>query len=598
MKGNITAKEKITALYQVTMYRPKLTAGLILLSVAAAILEGLGLGFILPIIEHTNSAGSETASGGAMALFVRAYSILEIPFTLEYIVLGVSLVMVIRYTASFLVGWLRSVLRTDYVRALQTRAFNNALKARVEYFDTQGSDEILNAIVTQSTYAGRAIERIIRIFEQVLLSIMYISIALYLAPVLTIATGIVLGGLMYLIRAVLESGYEVGNRTADANEAVQEAVQAGTQGIRDVKLFGMSDEMFSQFKRGVDKFANSIIRLRRNNTAIKNFTELTTAVTVFVLIYLALTFSSLTLGNLGVFLFAMFRLGPRLSRLNDQLYQAQGDLPHLIRTQKFIEELKQNREIDGGSQQLPNKASRITFEDVSFSYSPSEQILDNISFSVSHNKFVAFVGPSGAGKSTIVSLLTRMYEPDEGRIIADGTDITCFPLDEWRSRVSVVQQNPFIFNDTLRYNVSIGNRQASNKEIKQVCEISRVTEFLDDLPNGYQTNLGDDGVRLSGGQRQRIAIARALLKETDVLVLDEATSDLDTKLEKKVHDGIESMDRNFMMIVIAHRLSTVTNADSIYALEDGNISERGPHKELLEKEGSYADLYKTQTKDV
>jgi len=217
-----------------------------------------------------------------------------------------------------------------------------------------------------------------------------------------------------------------------------------------------------------------------------------------------------------------------------------------------------------------------------------------VSFGVERGEFVAFVGQSGAGKSTIVSLLARMYEPDSGEVRADGVDIGEYPIEAWRDRVSIVRQDPFIFNRTLWYNVTVGYQDASREEVERVCEIAQVTEFLDELPSGYDTVLGDDGVRLSGGQRQRIAIARALLKDADFLLLDEATSDLDTGLEEKVQAAIEEMDQDYGMVVVAHRLSTVTNADRIYAMDEGQIIECGDHRSLLAKEGQYASLYNKQ----
>jgi subfamily B ATP-binding cassette protein MsbA len=207
-----------------------------------------------------------------------------------------------------------------------------------------------------------------------------------------------------------------------------------------------------------------------------------------------------------------------------------------------------------------------------------------------------FVGQSGAGKSTIVSLIARMYDPDQGEICADGVPIDQYNIKQWRERIAVVRQQPFIFTDTLENNITIGNRDATRRDVKRVCEIAKVDEFVDDLPNGYDSQLGDDGIRLSGGQRQRVALARALLKDADFLVLDEATSDLDSNLEKEVQAAIESMDREYGIIAIAHRLSTVKNADQIYTVQKGKIIESGTHPELLAEEGDYADLYTIQSK--
>ncbi|QCC51768.1 ABC transporter ATP-binding protein [Halapricum salinum] len=594
MDENPSLRDKFRAIYRVGLYRPATTAGIIVLSVFAAVLEGIGLSFLLPIIEVAQSGAGARDAGGLVGVFVTLYDTLGIPFELGFIVAGVGAVMVLRYTSSFLVAWLRASLRTNYVRHLQTEAFDATLDTRVAYFDQEGSDDILNAIVTQAKYAGWVVDYLVRLVQETLLSLMYLGIALYLAPTLTIVSAVVLGGLTLLIRGVIQSGYAVGDRVADANERVQQAVQAGTQGIRDVKLFGMADELRTDFQESIDQFARETIRLRRNEAAMDNAYQLGTALTVFGLIYAALEFTSLSLGGLGVFLFAMFRLAPRVSTLNNWAYKIEGRLPHLVRTQQFTEELDAFAEPTDAEGQVPERIDYTAFENVAFEYATGERVLDGVHFGVDRGEFVAFVGPSGAGKSTIVSLLTRLYEPTDGQITADGIPIDEFDVREWRSRVAVVRQQPFIFNDTLRYNVTIGNREASDEQIERVCEIAQVTEFLDDLPNGYDTELGDDGVRLSGGQRQRVAIARALLTDADLLVLDEATSDLDSNIEETVHEAIEAMDRDYAMLVIAHRLSTVINADQIYTVVDGEIVESGSHQELLAEEGEYASLYQTQ----
>jgi subfamily B ATP-binding cassette protein MsbA len=579
-------------LYHVATYRPVSAVGIISLSIFTAVLEGVGLSFLVPVIEIIQGSAERGDVSGIGRVFVSAYELTGIPFTLETVILGAALVMITRYACSFLVAYLREALRTEYIRHLKTIGFENALDADIAYYDRNGSDEILNAIITQTEYASRTIRSLILIVETGFLSLMYLAVTLYLAPWLTVLTGVVLGGGLYALRWTLESGYTVGERVADANERVQTAVQAGTQGIREVKLFGRERELFDDFRVAVKQSTDSNIRLRRNEAMLNNVFQMMTAVTVFGLIYVAITFASLPLASLGVFLFAMFRLAPRVSKLSDHVYQFEGDLPHLVRTQEFVEDLRTQRETDTGTRTPPDPVDVVAFEDVVFGYG-DERVLDDLSFEVERGEFVAFVGPSGAGKSTIVSLVGRIYAPTSGRITANGASIETFELSEWRRRISIVRQDPHMFNESLRYNVTLGNRGASEAEIREACDIAQVTEFLEDLPEGLDTVLGDEGVRLSGGQRQRVAIARALLKDADVLVLDEATSDLDTRLEERVHSGIEELS-DYAMIVIAHRLSTVTGADRIYAMERGRIQEQGPHEQLLERRGTYAEMYAKQ----
>lgn len=595
MNNDISWRAKIIALRRVLIWKPVLTIGIIAFSIFAAILEGIGLSFILPIIELGTADAPPDDPSGILLAFVTTYELLGLPFTLGFLILGVSLVMTVRYSSSFLAGWLSLALRTYYERHLRSVAFQRSLDAKVEYFDTHGSDHILNAIITESKYSSRVIEYFVRLIETSFLVLMYLAITFYLSPTLTVFTLLVLGIVTYLFREVLEPGYTVGERVATANERVQETVQAGTQGIRDAKVFTMSQELFTTFRESINQYTRSSIAIGRNELAIDKGFQLAVALTVFSLIYLAFVFTTLSVGELGLFLFAMFQLAPQVSKLNKYLYRTESYLSHLVRTQRFVDELERHEEAPAGDTPAPKSVDHIALENVWFSYNSAEDpVLRGISCEVNKGEFIGFVGRSGAGKSTIIALLSRMYEPDEGTILANGKPIDTFAIDSWREKVAVVRQNPYIFTDTLEYNLTIGNRDVSPSELDRVCRIARVDEFFDDLPQGYQTMLGEDGVRLSGGQRQRVALARALLKDADILILDEATSDLDSHLEREVHRSIETMDREYAIVAIAHRLSTVENADRIYTVENGEITESGTHHELLEKGGKYAELHAIQ----
>ena len=593
MSDDLSFREKLQAIYMIAAYRPKFTAGVIVFSLFTAVFEAIGVTFIVPLVEVAQSPG--TPEGGIAGAFATVYETLGIPLTIGSIILGLAIVLTIRHTSTFLSEWARVKLRMNYVGDLQTQSFENTLGARIAYFDDEGSDDILNAIVTQASKAGHAIEGFIHVFQKGVLILMYVGLAMYLAPVLTlISAGIVAIGVVTL-RNTVESGYTVGDRVADANEKIQRSVQAGTQGIREVKTLGYEDTLLENFYNRMEKFVTSSIKVKRNEVFLGNAQDLMVALIVFSLIYFALAFTSMSFGALGAFLFVMFKLGPMVSVVNKRYYQLEGMLPHLVRTDEFIDELQENEEVESGDEPVPENPSPIVFDDVSFSYNEDEEVLSNISMQIDGGDFVALVGGSGAGKSTIASLLARLYEQDSGEILAADTPISEFDLDEWRSRIAYVRQDPFIFDTTLRQNLLMANPEASERELDRVATIAQVTEFLDDLPDGFDTELGDDGVRLSGGQRQRVALARALLEDADILLLDEATSDLDTDIENRVQTEIETMNRDFTIIAIAHRLSTIKGADRIFTLEDGEIIEEGQHDTLIQEGGRYAELYSSQS---
>lgn len=592
---DLSQRRKLNVLLDIARYNPWLTVLIVVLGIGAAILEGIGLSFILPIIELIQTDAPSQNADGLLRVFVDIYEAVGIPFTLEFVVLGVAAVMTVRYTMTFVVAWLREALRNYYIRDLQIQAFEKTLGVKIEYFDEEGSDDILNALITQTYYAGNSIVHAVNLLQLLFLSLVYLAVALALAPFLTLVAVFILGGITLLVRFVIEPGYAIGERVAKANARRQEAAQAGTQGIRDVRIFGLADELRADFIEAVEQYTTAQISLRRNEAAIDNFYNYAVAVFIFVLIYLALTFANLSFGQLGIFLIAMFRLGPKVSELNQKFYQVENNLPHLVRTKEFIKELESNQEKNVTEYGSLSEVNSVEFDEVKFSYTDDEIVLQGIDFEVTKGEFVAFVGQSGAGKSTIVALLARLYEVDSGEIRANGLPIDEIDVKEWRDRIAVVRQNPFIFNDTLRYNLTVGNRNVSEDDLDRVCRIARVDEFLCDLPSGYDTILGDEGVRLSGGQKQRLALARALLKDADLLLLDEATSDLDSNLEREVQAGIESMDQDYAIIAIAHRLSTIENADRIYTVEDGLITERGDHRELVQRDGKYAAMYEVQS---
>jgi ABC-type transport system involved in Fe-S cluster assembly fused permease/ATPase subunit len=247
-----------------------------------------------------------------------------------------------------------------------------------------------------------------------------------------------------------------------------------------------------------------------------------------------------------------------------------------------------------GAKPLAIKRGAIRFENVSFAYDPGRQILKGVSFEIPAGHRVAVVGPSGAGKSTLSRLLFRFYEVSGGRILVDGEDIRDVTQTSLRSAIGIVPQDTVLFNDTIRYNIRYGRWQASDAEVEEAARLAQIDDFIRLSPKGYDTEVGERGLKLSGGEKQRVAIARTILKAPPILVLDEATSALDSHTEKDIHDALERVSQNRTTLVIAHRLSTIVEADNIIVLDEGTIVERGTHHQLLASGGLYASMWNRQ----
>jgi subfamily B ATP-binding cassette protein MsbA len=651
-------------------FAPLRLAMLVCLGLAVAVLDGIGLSFLLPIVDRASDGGvvaGNAADGQVTAAFAAVYGALGVPFTLGTVVAGAAVVLGVRFGATILLRVLRVRFVTDYGRAYRRVLFAQTLGVDVAYLDERGGDDLLNAIVTEAGYAASLLASVLAFCERALLTLVYLAVMVYLAPWLTLFALAVLGAITLGVRWAVEPASVSGKRVSVANRAIHRAARAGVQGARDVKLYGREPAVLDEFGAAVDERADAMVRLRRNEAIVGNLHQFASAAVVLGLVYLAVVVADLSLGALGAFLFAMLRTAPNVSGLQALVYSAAGVLPHVTGVRELATGLTDHAERgravagtdtrapspargtrrdvapdgeDDHTHQLPDRIDRIAFEGISFGYGdfdaagdadgegPSvagdgagwgegagrvdgaseaaveaeplaagpadpSPVLRDVSVTAGRGELIGLVGTSGAGKSTLVSLLTRLYEPTGGTIAADGVPIHAVDLDAWRDRVAVVRQDPYVFADTLRANVLVGDPDATDADVERACRHAGVAAFLDALPDGLDTQLGDDGVRLSGGQRQRVALARALLKlaHADVLVLDEATSNLDAETEAAVYRTLADVAADRIVLVVTHRLSTLTDADRVYVLSDGGVAEVGTHAALLARGGVYARLF-------
>lgn len=516
---------------------------------------------------------------------------------LNWIAASIIAIFVVRGLFWYGQNYLMSYVGQSVIIDIRAAVFKKLQRLSVSFYDKNKTGTIMSYVTNdvnalQSAMVENTIEMITEGFILIgsVVAMIYLDWRLTLFTVCTFP--VVLWFMEFFGKKIRKTGGRIQECTADITSVLQESVSSA----RVIKSFVREDYEVDRFD--VENRANFRANMKNAQlmATLTPVVELVAAIGVTMIIWYGgnnVINGTITAGSLVAFLTYAVNISNPIKRLTRVIGNIQKALAAAQRVFMIIdmpEEIAESRD----AKQLPEVSGKVEFQNVSFAYDDKGNVITDLSFSVKPGEVIAIVGPSGAGKSTIANLLPRFYDVNKGDIKIDGHSVREVTLDSLREQVGIVPQETMLFNGSVYNNILYGRLDATKEEIEAAAKAANAHDFIMQLTDGYETKLGDRGVNLSGGQRQRIAIARAILKNPRILILDEATSALDTESERVVQEALDRLMVGRTSFVIAHRLSTVKNADKILVLEKGNLVESGTHDELLALDGLYAHLYKIQ----
>ncbi|OLT58706.1 ABC transporter ATP-binding protein [Moorena bouillonii] len=518
-------------------------------------------------------------------------------------VLVVLLAIVLKNVANYVNILVSTHLSKKLINTFRKEGIKLLLDVDLDFYAKTKIGDIINRISQEIGRGANAIKLAIQLFTTVITIFVFVFLLISISWQLTIATSILLLGVFVINQFFVKRSKEFGKVLSEKSRGYSGALLEILTGIRLIKSVSSEQDEYQRIEKFIDEREQAEFQSQANFAAINPINEVSGILAILAIVFVG---KNLLLKDssaeeleaistvLGIYLFLLFRLLPVISQLNGQRSRFANVSASTAIVADFLR--RDNKPIMSNGKNIYTKLSQeIRIENLSFAY-PGHQdsVLNGVNLSIPKGTTMALVGASGAGKSTLADLLPRFYDPVEGRITIDGTDLKDYDISSLRQAMGVVSQDTFLFNNSVRNNIAYGMKDVTEADIIAAAKRANAYEFIMQLPQGFDTKVGDRGVMLSGGQRQRMAIARALLRNPDILILDEATSALDTVSERLVQQAIDELCRDRTTVVIAHRLSTIQKAHQIVVMEKGQVVEIGTHEELLKKEGYYSRLYKMQ----
>lgn len=533
------------------------------------------------------------------AFFIWSLSyILEMAFEqqnalwIKSIPLFVITVFLIRSVGNFAAAYGFTWVGRNVINDLRAAVFGQYLQLPQKFYDKHSSGGLISRITYDIEQMANGVSKnFVIIIREMLTIVFYLMVMFYYSWELALAAFVAFPIIGLIIRLVNKRFRRIGHGIQQSIARITQTVEEVVKGHKIVKIFKGQQQESKKFAHNIKNNRQLQVKIVATQEVMSSINLMLVAVALSFIMYVAAT-SGMSSANFMSFMMAMLALMPTIKNLSAVFSTIQTTL---AAADSVMDVLAEQPEKDTGNQVFEAAQVGIEFEQVGFSYDGQTPALSDINLQLQAGQSVAFVGASGGGKTTLVNLVPRFYDVTTGRILVNGQNLQDFTLTSLRDHISVVSQEVILFNDTVRNNIAYGSQSGhSEADIIQAAKQANAWSFIEQLPDGLDTELGDNGTRLSGGQRQRIAIARAILKDAPVLILDEATSALDTESEKHIQLALEELMKNRTTLVIAHRLSTIEHVDQVVVLDAGRVVQMGTHEQLLAEPGIYAQLQQSQ----
>jgi len=547
---------------------------------------------IAPVIDIFINPELKNTSSITQRLF-DLFNLLDISVTKINILILFLLINTLLSASIIVTNWL--ILKTQYavLKSLAVETFNAFFNARWHFFNTQRYGSIINTLTREIDGIRNAFVSVGYMLSEFIRAVFFIAVPFYISwKIASIA--VVLGCfIVFPFMLFNRVSYRLGKGSTVSSNKVMELIHESLGAVKVILGYGNHTKYIRRFNEVFGERCNFEIKSHLLKNALPKIFEPFGWVVIIITMYISSEYFKLTIAEMGIIGYAFLRILPMIGGLTSNKHVIMNLYPSYEQVAYMNRLACENIQKTGGF--VFNRIDdAIEYKGVSFSYPGHNPVLNDINITIKKGKVTAIVGESGSGKSTSIDLLIGFYEPDKGVILVDKKPLQELDIYSFRRQIGYVPQDTILFNDTVRNNLLWSNEKATENEILESCKLTNAHEFIANLSSGYDTVVGERGVRLSGGERQRIALARALLRKPELLILDEATSTLDSRSELLIKNAIEKIAHKTTLVVIAHRLSTIVNADSIYVLQKGCIIEQGTSTELFNNDGNFSHMAQLQ----